>query len=223
MPLLRRAPLVRVTVDLFPDREVAITLEPHRSRWPGHEGDDRFVAPLALAALSLHHAVETEIPAVRERLYEAATAISGGRDGDDAHALARAASGLNVVPSTRVGNPRIELLLERSSRGPVPSLAPSPADVTDVADAAGAAVPVCLDGRGPGVLLAAALALEGVLGWYGVDNPRRKLTEEAVAFGLRHAAARMAEGGHVVPSEVTAAIEERRRISTMPGEAGAGG
>lgn len=223
MPLLRRAPLLRATVDLFPDREVAVTLEPHRSRWPAHEGGDRVVTPLALAALALHHAVETEIPAVRERLYDAATVLAHAREDDDPEELVLTASGLRVTPADRVGNPRIELLLERSSRGPLPSLAPSRAEVTDVADAAAAAVPVCLAGRGPGLLLASALAFEGVLGWYSVDNPRRKLTEEAVAFGVRHAAARLAERGHDVPPEVAAAVEERHRIPAMPGEAGAAG
>ncbi len=87
-----------------------------------------------------------------------------------------------------------------------------------MADAA-AAFAACLAPRGEDVHLAAALALEGLLGWYSVDNPRRKLTEEAVAFAIRHAASRMAEQGHDAPPEVTAALAERRRIDPLPGEA----
>lgn len=197
---------------------MAVTLEPRASRWPAHEGDDRIVIPLAMAALALHHAVETEVAVVRGRLHEVATALARGREGGGAEDLLAAVSGFRIVEPHRVGNPRIELLLERSSRGPLPSLAPSSAEVSQVADGAAAAFAVCLAPRGPDLQLAGALALEGLLGWYSVDNPRRKLTEEAVAFGLRHAAARMAEQGHEAPPEVTAALEERRRIGALPGE-----
>ena len=205
-------------MDLFPGDEVAVTLEPRASRWPAHEGDDRVVVPLAMAALALHHAVETEVAVVRGRLYDLATALARGREDGTAEELLASLSGHRIVEPHRVGNPRIELLLERSSRGPLPSLAPSAAGVGQVADGAAAAAAVCLAPLGPELPLAAALALEGLLGWYSVDNPRRKLTEEAVTFGLRHAAARMAERGHGVPPEVTAALEERRRIGRLPGE-----
>lgn len=205
-------------MDLFPGDEVAVTLEPRASRWPAHEGDDRVVIPLAMAALALHHAVETEVAVVRGRLYDLATALARGREDGAAEDLLASLSGHRIVEPHRVGNPRIELLLERSSRGPLPSLAPSAAGVDQVADGAAAAAAVCLAPLGPDLPLAAALALEGLLGWYSVDNPRRKLTEEAVAFGLRHAAARVAEQGHGVPPEVTAALEERRRIGRLPGE-----
>jgi hypothetical protein len=217
VPLLRRSPLVRATVDFFPGDEVAVTLEPRASRWPEHEGDDRFVIPLALAALALHHAVETEVAVVRGRLYDAATALA--RQDDETDDLLASVAGYRIVEAHRVGNPRIELLLERSSRGPLPSLAPSAAEVSQVADGATAAFAVCLAPRDPDLRLAGALALEGLLGWYSVDNPRRKLTEEAVAFAIRHAASRMAEQGHGAPPEITAALEERRRIGTLPGEA----
>jgi hypothetical protein len=219
MPLLRRAPLVRVTVDLYPGEQVAVSLEPKPSRWPEHEGSDRLVIPLALAALALHHAEETEVAVVRGRLHEAARALARGREGGGAEDLLAAVAGFEIVPAERVGNPRIELLMERSSRGPLPSLAPSAGGVTDVADAAAAAFAVCLAPRSAELQLAAALAVEGLLGWYSVDNPRRKLTEEAVAFSVRHAASRLAEQGHEPPPELVAAIDERRKIPTMPGEA----
>jgi len=45
MPLLRRSPLIRTTVDLYPGGRVAVAVEPAPSRWPEREGVDRLVVP----------------------------------------------------------------------------------------------------------------------------------------------------------------------------------
>ena len=86
-----------------------------------------------------------------------------------------------------------------------------------MADAATAALAVCLAPREADVQLASALAVEGLFGWQRPGNSRRRLPEEAVAYALRYAEIRLAERGHEPPPELSAAIEERRRIPPVTG------
>lgn len=220
MPLLQRAPLVRVTVDIFPDDSVAVSLEPKRSRWPAHEGPDRLVIPLGFAALALTRAEGSDVAVVQQRLRDAAEALARGREGGGAEDLLSAVSGFEIVPAERVGDPRVEVELRRSSRGPIPALtegrAAAPQPIA-IADAATAAFAVCLAPRAADVQLASALAIEGLVGWNQPGNRRRRLPEEAVAYALRYAETRLGEQGHAPPAELSTAIEERRKIPGVYG------
>ncbi len=220
MPLLRRPPLVRTTVDLHPDDRVAVSLEPKRSRWPDREGSDRLAIPLGFAALALAGAQETDFVVVLERLRDAAEALARGREGGGAEDLLAAVSGFEIVAADRVGDPRVEVEFQRSSRGPIPALVPgrtAPPSPIAIADAATAAFAVCLAPRSADVQLASALAVEGLFGWHRPGNARRRLPEEAVAYALRYAEGRLGEEGHTPPPELSAAIEERRKIPTAYG------
>ncbi len=215
MPLLQKSPLVRITVDIFPDERVAVSLEPKRSRWPEHEGPDRLAIPLGFAALALARAEGEDLEIVQRRLRDAAEALARGREGGGAEDLLSAVSGFEIVAADRVGNPRIEVELRKSSRGPIPGLVAgrtAPPSPVAIADAATATFAVCLAPRAPEVQLASALAIEGIFGWHRPANTRRRLPEEAVAFALRYAETRLAEQGHTPPAELITALDERRKI-----------
>ena len=215
MPLLQKAPLVRITVDIFPDDRVAVSLEPKRSRWPEHEGPDRLAIPLGFAALALARAEGEDLEIVQRRLRDAAEALARGRVGGGAEDLLSSVSGFEIVAADRVGNPRIEVELRKSSRGPIPGLVAgraAPPSPVAIADAATATFAVCLAPRAPEVQLTSALAIEGIFGWHRPANTRRRLPEEAVAFALRYAETRLAEQGHAPPAELVTALDERRRI-----------
>ena len=215
MPLLQKAPLVRITVDIFPDDRVAVSLEPKRSRWPEHEGPDRLGIPLGFAALALARAEGEDLEIVQRRLRDAAEALARGREGGGAEDLLASVSGFEIVAADRVGNPRIEVELRKSSRGPIPGLVAgraAPPSPVAIADAATATFAVCLAPRAPEVQLASALAIEGIFGWHRPANTRRRLPEEAVAFALRYAETRLVEQGHTPPAELFTALDERRKI-----------
>lgn len=219
-PLLQRAPLVRVTVNIFPDDRVAVSLEPRRGRWPVHEGPDRLTIPLGFAALALARAEGDDLGIVRRRLRDAAEALARGREGGGAEDLLSSVSGFEIVPADRVGNPRVEVELRKSSRGPIPELVTgraAPPSPVAIADAATAAFAVCLAPRAPDTQLASALAIEGIFGWHRPANTRRRLPEEAVAHALRYAETRLAEQGHAPPAELVTALEERQKIPGIRG------
>jgi hypothetical protein len=107
----------------------------------------------------------------------------------------------------------------RSPLGPVPSLgraAPSP-----LALAAGAAAAMAASlGEAEGdVRLAAALTLEGVLGWYRQADPHLQPPQQAVAYSLRDAASRLEEAARSVPPDLERAVGEHRTIKPMAGGA----
>jgi len=217
-PFLRRTPLVTTTIDLYGHDHASVALEPAPGRWPEHEGTDRLVVPLGIAALALARAEESVMGHVQDRLRHAASAIC------DPTLAAEGPSTLSVAVSGRaIGAPdgprslRIASKLVRSLLGPIPSIGLSSYGSLSLADAAAAALAMALAPAGMDVRLSAALSLEGLLGWYRVADPHLQPPQQAVAYALRHAVARLTEEGHPISAELRTAVDEHRKISPMAG------
>lgn len=85
-----------------------------------------------------------------------------------------------------------------------------------LADAAAASLAVALAPSGF-ASLSAALSLKGLLGWYRAADPHLQPAQQAVAYALRHAVARLNEEGYPTPVELNTAVDEDREISPMAG------
>lgn len=219
MPLLGREPLVLTTIDFLPGGRVAVTISPARDRWPGHEASDRLVIPLGIAALALQRAPEATIGAVHGRLRSAATGIARADPPAEAGAFFTAISGFQGATGSTGGDPSVAVRLLRSSLGPIPSIGRARHGSVLLANAAVAALGTCASGAGPAVRLSSALAIEGLLGWYREADPHLQPPQQAVAYCLRHAVARLDERKREPPEALLTAVHEHRKISPMAGGA----
>lgn len=218
MPLLRRPPLVTTTVDLVPAGRAAVSVVPAPSRWPRREGSDRLVVPLGFAALALARADQAVFERVQSRLRHAASAIAEAASQDPGRLVVEV-SGLLLDGASEPGKPRIVVHLVRSAVGPVPKTARRSPGSVALAAGGTAVLGWCLAPMGRDVRLSAALALEGLLGWYRAADPHLQPPQQAIAYALRHAGARLEEEGRPVPAALSAAIEEHRKIAPMAGGA----
>lgn len=220
MPFLRRAPLVTTTIDLYEGSRAAVVITPDRKRWPELEETDRLVVPLGLAALALARAPDIAIEAVRDRLRHAADAIADpSLVGELASTLCIAVAGLELAEPDSPGATRISAQLIRSAVGPIPTIGRASHGSRTLASAGAAALAVSLTPVGLDVRLAAALSLEGLLGWYAIADPQLQPPQQAIAYALRHAAARLTEAGRTAPGALAVAVHEHRKISPMAGGA----
>lgn len=220
MTFLRRAPLVSTTVDLHEGSGVAVTITPAGGRWPGHEEADRLVVPLGLAAIALARAQDHAIGPVREHLRQAAAAIVDADLADELPAtLLIAVSGLHHADAGGPGVTRIVVKLVRSPVGPVPTMNRQGHAAPVLVRAAAAVLAVALTPCDADIRLAAALSLEGLLGWYREADPQLQPPQQAIAYALRHAEARLAEEGRAVPAALATAVHEHRKLSPMAGGA----
>ena len=224
MVFLRRTPLVRTTIDLYEGSRVAVALLPAPGRWPEREGSDRFVIPLGIAAMALARAEQAVLDRLRARLRATAAALA------DPHLSAVAAddwhervSGLRLVESDGPGSPRIVAQLVKSALGPVPTVGRAAPGALALGAAAAAGLAVCLEGASADTRLAAALALEGLLGWYHEAHPHLQPPQQALAYSLRHADSPLIESGRVLrrPHErrrgaPQARADGRRRLMPQP-------
>jgi len=221
MALFRRRPLVRATVDLYGGSRAALRLEPAPSRWPEQEVSDRLTAGLGLAALALARAGDSVSARVRSHVMRLAAELSEQRsDADDGPGdWAEGVAGVAIVESEEIGQPRIELQIVSSAVGPVPTVGrASPASLT-LAAAAGVVLAASLEEDEGELRLAAALALEGLLGWYREVDPHLQPPQQALAYAFRYAASRLEEAGRTVPPGLGSAVAAHRRISPMAGGA----
>lgn len=221
MPFLRRAPLVTTVVELHETaRSAAVAIAPQEGRWPEHEDADRLVVPLGLAAIALARAPDESIGPVREQLRQAAGAIvDADLAGELPATLQIAVSGLRVADPGAPGATRIVVRLVRSAVGPIPTLGRGAPAAPLLAGASAAALAVALAPAGAAIRLAAGLSLEGLLGWYREADPQLQPPQQAIAYSLRHAAARLAEQGRTIPPALAVAVHEHRKISPMAGGA----
>ena len=158
MPFLRRAPLVRTEIDLYEGSRAAVTITPGAMRWPEHEGADRLVVPLGLAALALARASDSVIEAVRDRLRHAAGAIADPvLSGERASTLLVAVSGLEPAEPDGPGGVRVSAQLVRSAVGPIPTIGRASHGSTTLASAAAATLAVSLAPVGLELRLATAV------------------------------------------------------------------
>ena len=220
MPFLRRAPLGITTIDLYEGSRAAVTITPDPKRWPEHEETDRLVAPLGLAALALARASDASIEMVRDRLRRVAGAIADPSLAEEpASTLCIAVSGLEMAEPDGPGETRIRAKLVTSAVGPILTIGRASHGSPTLASAGAAAFAVSLAPVGLDVRLAAALSLEGLLGWFAVADPQLQPPQQAIAYALRHAAARLTEAGRPAPVALAVAVREHRKISPMAGGA----
>jgi hypothetical protein len=222
LALLRRGPLVRTTVDIYAaGGRVAVDVTAAPGRWPERELQDRLVVPVGLAALSLARSQAGVIETVRARLQSAAGSVAAEADplAYDAAGWCAAVAGLALVEGGEPGQPRIGAQLVRSAVGPVPTIGRASPGALALGIAATAALAVYTQPVDAAGRLATALALEGVLGWYREADPHLQPPQQAVAYALRHAAARLEEADRVAPPELLAAVREHRKINPMAGGA----
>ena len=160
------------------------------------------------------------LDALRARLRAAARAAADDDPhGHDEAEWCAAVAGLELVEAGGPGRPRVAAQLVKSALGPVPTIGRAAPGALSLGSAAAAALAVCSHSVGSGGRLACALALEGLLGWYHEADPHLQPPQQAVAYSLRHAAARLDEAGRASPPELVRAIEEHRKISPMAGGA----
>jgi hypothetical protein len=217
MAFLRRSPLVTVAVDLYPGSRAAVTITPRDTRWPEHEETDRLVTPLGFA---LARAGEEVMGQVRIQVRHAAAAIADpDLAAEPLSTLFIAVSGLQMSEPGQAGANRIVAKLIRSPVGPVPTLGGASPAPSAIANAATAALAVALAPAALDLRLAAALSLEGLLGWYQIADPHLQPPQQAVAYSVRHAAARLAEQGRAAPDALAAAVHQQRKVSPMAGGA----
>jgi hypothetical protein len=219
LAFLRRSPLVATTVDLHPG-SAAVTITPAPGRWPAEEGSDRLMVPLGIAALALARASQDAMGSVRAQLRHAAAAIADPElAGEEPATLCIAVSGLRLAEPGEPGATRVTAQLVRSALGPAPTLGRASPPPAQVANAATAALAEALGPEGVDVRLAAALALEGLLGWYEIADPHLQPPQQAIAYALRHAVARLEEEGRAAPGALAEAVRRQRRISPIAGGA----
>lgn len=216
MALLRRTPLVQALIDVDASGNVAVTFAPAPGRWPDREAVDRLVPPAGIAALALSRASEAAFEHVHGQVRRAATAVATVASDDPAERVHETA-GLRLVDRVDAPDPRIAVQLIRSRLGPVPTVGRAGHASTLLAAAAAAAVGVCTAAAPSDLRLASALVLEGLVGWYRAADPHLQPPQQAVAFALRHADARLAERGRPSPDALAAAVDEQRKVEPMAG------
>ena len=216
MALFRRTPLLETRVDLGPVGRVAVAFAPEPGRWPHRETVDRLVTPAGIAALALSRAGEASFDRVHAALRRFATAVATDASGDEAE-MVHTMTGLDLVDVVEAPAPRVVVQLVRSRLGPVPTTGRAGHAPTLLATAAGVVLGVCGAAAPADARLAAALTLEGLLGWYRVADPHLQPPQQAVAYALRHADARLAEQGRPCPPPLAAAVAEQRKVEPMAG------
>lgn len=191
---------------------------PAPGRWPGREPEDWLVVPLGFAALALARSEAAAFESIRNRVQASAASVASTDPLEvDWPAWSFAVAGLQVIDAEGPGGPRIEVQLVRSAVGPVPTLGRAAPAASALAIAAAATLAVCAHPVSAAGRLATALALEGLVGWYRQADPHLQPPQQAVAYSLRHAAARMNEVGRSSPPELVAAVKEHRTLTPMAG------
>jgi hypothetical protein len=214
----RRAPLVSATIRLLADR-ARVRIEPEAGRWPEHAPEDRLTLGAGCAALTLSRMPDALLRDGRAALARAAASLAGPEPDPRG-------SGLPAFPLLEADEPsadrpdaEVTIALLRSAAGPVPSLGRPPPRAADLLAATlGLLLALGLQ-EGTEERLAAALSLEGLLGWYAAADPGFQPPQQALAYALRHAEGRLEEAGRPVPSGLRIASAAQVVMRPMAGGA----
>jgi len=218
VPLFRRRPLLILTIAFHRRGLVEADLAPGESRWPEHEDADRLVVPLALSAVALSRASEEAFGGLKAFLQRAAQSIAAG-PAEPAHYV-RETTGLDLVANAdEPPETTVVMQLVRSPIGPIPSIGRTSHPASVLARASVVALGVTLAASDAASRLSAALTMEGLLGWYREADPQLQPPQQALAYSLRHARARLEEMNRHVPGALQSAIDEHRKINPMAGGA----
>jgi len=210
--------LVRASIGLTAEEWAQVRLEPAPGRWPGHAASDRLSLAGGAAALALRGSASDELRGVvrQAAVWIAAIRIVGAaRDGlrwdDPAWEFP-----VTLAPDSDSEGASTTVELHRSRIGPVPRLARGGGPPLTLALPA-LMLAIAVE-QAPEERTAAALVLEGVLGWDRHDAGLQP-AQQAVAYALRYAAARLDEAGREPPEALREAIAAQRTVTPMAGGA----
>lgn len=202
----RSRPLLTATIDLYGGSTGAVVLRPRRSRWPEHEGPDRLLLPVWLAALTLAETSRSLAQRVHHRLMEVGKAVVDVEpDPLSPRAWSEAVAGRELVAPEGEGWPRVVVRVVESVDGPVPTRAARAVQPLTLAAATAAVAGVALDGAERGVRLSAAIAIEGLLSWHRRDAAAHGSLARGCAEAVTYSIARLDEAGSPIPEHLALA------------------
>jgi hypothetical protein len=211
MALWEHSPLVRATIDVSPIVGASVEIAPAPGRWPEHEDGDRVTLVLGICALALARAEES---LTRGHVRAVALELAAASPRDSSAALdALTARGLGFDAA------RVVFKLRRSAVGSVPTLGKTMPAAAVLLPAISALTDAALGQADEDLRLCGALGLEGLLGWYGHNDPHYQPPQQGLAYAFRHLTARLGEAGWEVPSGVRRAAEAHRQVRPMAGGA----
>jgi len=201
--MIGRSSRPRIDVEMPGPGLAAVRVSPGRGTGRPPEAD-RLDLALGLIAWGVHRTHEGEVRPVADRIRALATAVAASDDGRVPEGTVKISTRTQgVVPVELVAwsgersLTRVTAEIAHSAVGPVPLIKGSPSAgmlvlaglcaVMDESELSGA------EGR-----LALALALEGLITWYG-ESHRMTPARDAVRAARAHAADRLRSAGHELP------------------------
>jgi len=196
----RKRPVVAIQVDLYGGSAAAVSLEPTAQRWPESESLDRLRLPVCFAALTLRQTARSLTPRVRQLIMQfAATMAEPPPPQEFGQSWAERVAGRRLVPRTRPGEPSVVGRLIEAREGPVAAVkGPAPSALA-MASSTAALAGVALSEVSTEVHLSAALALEGVLLWFGAPEARTASLQKATCAGFTYALRRLEDADRPTP------------------------
>lgn len=206
MGLFRNRPLIGVEVALHPPHRAAVRLVVPDGHSPESRDHDRLVLACGMVACAVREAPPSRERGVRSCLIELAQGVAAPGDGPLPLALVYLgplgiAEFLQVIPWDGPGRGIVaaEVLAARDGRF-TPRVPTTPAFAGPTVEVAALAVVAHLAAEGGRPdRLALALAIEGVLDWYGQADGRSE-ARDATTWALAHVAERLAEAGLPAPT-----------------------
>lgn len=192
--------MVRVQVDLYGGSAMAVAIEPVRHRWPEREELDRLSLPICLAALTLRTTATSLKPRVRRLLMRTAAAIVEPAPPSATEGWwTEAVAGRRMTPEASPGQPRIDARLLEGRDGMLAQVRGGAPTSLALASCTAAVAGVALDETPADLQLAAALALEGVLVWFGLRESHRATLQTAANEAFAYALDRLVDADRIPP------------------------
>jgi hypothetical protein len=211
----RLRPVVAVQVDLYGGSAAAVTLEPSARRWPQSEALDRLSLPVCFAALTLRQTSRSLTPRVRHLIMQFAATMTEAPPPDDlGQSWAEAVAGRRLVPRARPGEPSVVGRLLEARDGLVAGVkGPSPSALA-MASSTAALAGFALRETTTDVQLSAALALEGVLLWFGQAESRTASLQRATCAAFTYALRRLEDADRPTPDVLLRVLSGYRDVRT---------
>ncbi len=207
----RQRPVVAIQVDLYGGSAAAVSLEPRAHRWPDSESLDRLLLPVCFAALTLRQTSRSLTPRVRHLIMQFAATMTEPPPRESGQSWAERVAGRRLVPRTRPGEPSIVGRLIEAREGVAAAVKEPAPSALAMASSTAALAGVALSEVSTDVHLSAALALEGVLLWFGAPEARTASLQKATYAGFTYALRRLEDADRPTPDVL------RLVVSSYPG------
>jgi hypothetical protein len=207
----RQRPAIGLRVDLYGGSAVAVDIQPVGDRWPEHEQPDRLSLPVCLAALTLKSTDRSLRPRIRHLLMGTAAALVELDPLEPSStSWAERVAGRRIIAETTAGQPRIVARLMEGRDGiAIQVRGPAPTSLA-LASCTAAVAGVALSATAADLHLAAALALEGVLVFFGRRESTRASLQTAACQGFGYALDRLFDAGRPAPGVLVQAAAAGR-------------